>query len=71
MVLAMSKFLHHTILPPLKDRNKILDLYYKDLKQVDQIRALIKYKNLMHILYKIHNPWMRPVVVNKKNWFKN
>ncbi len=63
-------FSRQIVLPPLEHRNKILNSYYQDLKKVDQITALIKYKNLMHALYKKHNPWIRPVVVNEKNWFK-
>lgn len=58
------------IIPPLESRNKILNLYYKDLKEIDNIHALIKYKQLMHELYKRYNPWMRPVIVNENNWFK-
>lgn len=69
----MSKklFSRPIITPPLKDRNKILDLYYQDIKQIDQIQALIRYKSLMHALYKKHNPWIKPVFINEKNWFKH
>lgn len=69
--MSKKNFSRQIIPPPLEHRNKILNAYYQDLKQVDQITALIKYKNLMHALYKRHNPWIRPVVVNEKNWFKH
>lgn len=55
--------------PSLKDRNKILDLFNEELKSKGYIPALIKYKQLMHELYKRYNPWMRPVYINEDNWF--
>ena len=45
--------------PPLKDRNKVLNQYYQDLNDMDSIDALVKYKNLMQILYVRYNPGMK------------
>jgi hypothetical protein len=55
--------------PPLKDREKILELFNKDLKDEGYIVAIIKYKQVMHELYKRYNPWLRPVYINEQNWF--
>jgi hypothetical protein len=55
--------------PSLRDRNKILDLFNKQLKEEGYIPAIVKYKQLMHELYKRHNSWMRPVYISQDNWF--
>jgi metal-dependent HD superfamily phosphatase/phosphodiesterase len=45
--------------PPLKDRHKVLNQYYEDINNIDPIDALVKYKNLMQILYVRYNPGMK------------
>ena len=66
-----KKLLRSISHPSLEARNKLLDKYYDDLRKVDTITALIKYKQAMHYLYKEHNPWMRPVKVTFDNWHYN
>jgi hypothetical protein len=62
--------LRQIIPPPLEARNKILDLFYKEQDEIGYVEAIVKYKQLMHELYKRYNPWMRPVYINEYNWFK-
>jgi hypothetical protein len=63
--------LRQIIAPPLEDRKKILDLFYKEQDEEGYVPAIIKYKQLMHELYKRYNPWLRPVYINEYNWFKH
>ena len=45
-------------------------MFYKEQDEVGYMEAIVKYKQLMHELYKKYNPWMRPVYINEYNWFK-
>jgi hypothetical protein len=54
--------------PPLEDRSKLLHNYYDDLRKVDIITALMRYKQSMHFLYRDYNPWMKPVKITLDNW---
>ena len=54
--------------PPIEARSKLLHKYYDDLRKVDIITALMRYKQSMHFLYREYNPWMRPVTITLDNW---
>jgi hypothetical protein len=54
--------------PPIEDRSKLLYRYYDDMRNMDTITSLIRYKQAMHYLYKEYNPWMKSVKITLDNW---
>jgi len=66
--MAMSGYKVHLTHPPLEHRNKILNEYYKDLNNMDQIGAMVKYKILMQELYKRYNPKLRTRRISRDYW---
>ena len=55
-------------IPPLSVREKVLDMYYNDLKSMDHIDALVNYRNRMQVVYKKYNPWM-VIRYSKREYF--
>lgn len=47
------------VLPPLSDRQRILEQYYKNLEIMDRIDAYVTYDASMHLLYCKYNPHLR------------
>jgi hypothetical protein len=57
--------------PPIEDRSKLLYKYYDDIRNMDTITSLIRYKQAMHYLYKEYNPWIKSVKITLDNWHYN
>jgi len=55
-------------IPPLPVREKVLNMYYNDLKSMDHIDALVNYRNRMQVVYKKYNPWM-VIRYSKREYF--
>jgi len=55
-------------IPPLAVRERVLDMYYNDLKSMDHIDALVNYRNRMQVVYKKYNPWM-VIRYSKREYF--
>lgn len=45
--------------PPLHFRTKILNKYYENLQNMDELDALVVYKNSMQNIYYRYNPYIK------------
>ena len=53
--------------PPLHFRTKILNKYYENIQNMDEIDALVIYKNSMQNIYYRYNPHIRRLKFDRQS----
>jgi len=61
---------YRLVLPPLRNRKKVLNRYYEDLKTMDYIDALVRYQNTMQIMYARYNLGIKIKLITREFYEK-